>query len=114
MEAALFNEIKSEILRRHYEDKLHYSEQGGNVDWDIKRGIQRVQGVLDTIDLAGNETEVLMHAADLLSAEYKNFASLPEVLSDKVDKYGFTCAVLKNCAERFHEKAINSTRPLQI
>jgi len=113
MEIALFNEIKSEILRRHYEDKLHYSEQGGDVDWDIKKGIQRVQDALDTIDLTGNETEVLMHAADLLSTEYKNFASLPEVLSDKVDKYGFTCAVLKNCAERFYYKAINSTKPLQ-
>jgi len=88
MKTAIFNDIKSEILQRHYQDKLNYSEQGGNVAWDIKKGIQHVQDVLDTIDLAGNEAEVLMHAADLLSAEYKSFASLPEVLSDKVDKYG--------------------------
>ncbi len=108
MQVEKFLQIKSEILRRHYEDKLNYAEQAGNVDGDIKRGIHRVQDILDQINLAEDEVYVLMQAADLLEIEYKTFASLPEVKSDKVDKYGFTCAVLKNCAEQFYNRAQNA------
>ena len=106
MKVELFDKIKSEILKRHYEDEMNYSSQAGDIDWDIKRGIQNVQDVLSRVELKGSEVEVLMRAADSLGTAYKEFSSLPEVQSDKVDKYGFTCAVLKNCFEKFHERAL--------
>lgn len=100
-----FSKIKSAVLKKHYEDKIHYSSQPGSVASDIKEGIHMVIQALESVDLDGYDHVVFQRASEILKAKYKDFSNRPEVISDKIDKYGFTCSVLRNCSERFSKLA---------
>ena len=104
MDKEEFDQIKSDVLKKHYDDRMHYSMQPGNISGDIKNGIRMVLDVLDYISLEGSKKEVLEEASRKLYNKYSEFCSLPAVQSDKIDKHGFTCAVLKRCAEDFEGK----------
>ncbi len=100
-----FKKIRDDVLHKHYGDYVHYSTQPGNVASDIKSGIHMVKDALEPLSLDGSPHDICSEASRLLYALYQEFGSRPDVQSDKTDKHGFTCAVLKRCAEDFQIKA---------
>ncbi len=106
MDQETFDQIKSDILRKHYEDRVHYGCQPGDVANDIKNGIRMVQDILDQVSLTGSKKDVLSEASRKLFELYNEYSRKAEVQSDKIDKFGFTCAVLQRCAKDFEELSL--------